>query len=95
MQKRTNTAKWNGTRWRIDVQKDGIRKSFYSSKKGRNGQREANKKADEWLEEDLISDIKICDLQEKMIEEKKEPLKDFEGPEYLRKSEAEISLENK
>lgn len=70
MQKRTNTAKWNGTRWRIDVQKDGVRKSFYSSIKGRNGQREANKKADEWLEEDLISDIKICDLQEKMIEEK-------------------------
>ena len=30
-----------------------------------------------------------------MIEEKKEPLKDFEGPEYLRKSEAEIALENK
>lgn len=30
---------------------------------------------------------------EKMIAEKKEPLKDFEGPDYLRKSEAELALE--
>lgn len=50
MTARTNTARWTGTRWRIDVQKDGIRKSFYSSKAGRTGQREANAKADKWLE---------------------------------------------
>lgn len=31
-------------------------------------------------------------LAEKMIEENKAPLKDFEGPEYLRKSEAELNL---
>ena len=43
MGRRTNTAAWNGKRWRIDVQKDGTRKSFYSSKPGRTGQREANK----------------------------------------------------
>ena len=35
MTTRTNTAKWTGTRWRIDVQKDGTRKSFYSSTPGR------------------------------------------------------------
>ena len=46
MTTRTNSAKWTGTRWRIDVQKDGQRKSFYSSKTGRTGQREANAKAD-------------------------------------------------
>lgn len=46
MGRRTNTATWNGKRWRIDVQKDGARKSFYSSKPGRTGQREANAKAD-------------------------------------------------
>ena len=39
--------------------------------------------------------INLFNIAEKMIEEKKEPLKDFEGPEYLRKSEAEIALENK
>lgn len=50
MTTRTNSAKWTGTRWRIDVQKDGQRKSFYSSKPGRTGQREANAKADKWLE---------------------------------------------
>ena len=38
--------------------------------------------------------INLFNIAEKMIEEKKEPLKDFEGPEYLRKSEAEIALEN-
>lgn len=49
MTMRTNSAKWTGTRWRIDVQKDGTRKSFYSSKPSRTGQREANAKADKWL----------------------------------------------
>lgn len=34
-------------------------------------------------------------LAEKMIEQKKEPLKDFAGPQYLRKSEAELMLEEK
>lgn len=50
--KRTNTASWDekNKRWRIAVQKDGVRKNFYSSTPGRNGQREANRKADDWLE---------------------------------------------
>ena len=34
-------------------------------------------------------------IAEEMIEQKKEPLKDYDGPIYLRKSEAEIALENK
>ena len=50
MTTRTHSAKWMGTRWQINVQKDGQRKSFYSSKPGRTGQREANAKADKWLE---------------------------------------------
>lgn len=52
MMKRTNTAVWmdKQQRWQIKVQKDGIRKTFYSSKPGRNGQREANAKADAWLD---------------------------------------------
>lgn len=55
MGKRTNTAAWNGKRWRIDVQKDGTRKSFYSSKPGRTGQREANAKADAWLDDGIAA----------------------------------------
>jgi len=34
-------------------------------------------------------------IAENMIVQKKEPLKDYDGPIYLRKSEAEIALENK
>ena len=51
MSKRTNTAQWEEKyqRWRIAVQKDGVRKQFYSSTPGRTGQREANAKADRWL----------------------------------------------
>ena len=46
MNKRTNTAQWEEKyqRWRIAVQKDGVRKQFYSSTQGRTGQREANAK---------------------------------------------------
>lgn len=52
MSKRTNTAAWEEKykRWRVAVQKDGVRKQFYSSKPGRTGQREANAKADQWLD---------------------------------------------
>lgn len=50
---RTNTAAWSDAKasWRIDVTNDeGKRKSFYSAKPGRVGQREANAKADAWLD---------------------------------------------
>lgn len=57
MGKRTNTAKWmeNQNRWQINVQKDGVRRSFTSSKPGRTGQREANAKADAWLDDGVVS----------------------------------------
>ena len=50
---RTNTAVWlpNQQRWQINVQKNGVRRSFTSSKPGRTGQREANAKADAWLDD--------------------------------------------
>lgn len=55
MSRRTNTAVWleKYHRWQINVQKDGIRKSFSSSKPGRTGQREANAKADAWLDDGI------------------------------------------
>jgi len=56
--KRTNTAKWieSAQRWQINVQKDGVRKTFTSAKPGRTGQREANKKADDWLDKGVGTD---------------------------------------
>ena len=50
--RRTNTARWieSARRWQINVQKDGERKTFVSSTPGRTGQREANAKADAWLD---------------------------------------------
>lgn len=65
MSNRTNTAVWSDkyNRWQINVQKDNVRKSFYSSTKGRTGQRETNKKADEWLSTGIVSNkAKIKDV---------------------------------
>lgn len=55
MAKRTNTAKWleSQKRWQINVQQDGRRRTFTSTKPGRAGQREANAKADAWLEDGI------------------------------------------
>lgn len=55
MGKRTNTAAWSEKhkRWQINVQRDGKRRSFYSSTPGRTGQREANAKADAWLDDGI------------------------------------------
>ena len=68
--KRTNTAQWveSRNRWQINVQKDGIRKTFTSAKPGKTGQREANAKADRWLD-DGIEDgkIKVKDLAKKYM----------------------------
>ena len=61
--KRTNTATWleKYNRWQIKVQKDGERRTFTSSIPGRNGQREANRKADARLE-DGIQKRSRCDV---------------------------------
>lgn len=57
MSDRTNSAVWldKYARWQIKVQKDGVRKTFTSSKPGRTGQREANAKADRWLREGMLN----------------------------------------
>ena len=75
MAKRTNSAVWmeNQKRWQINVQKDGIRRSFTSSKAGRTGQREANAKADAWLEDNITNENeKISKIFEIYINECKE-----------------------
>lgn len=62
MGKRTNTAVWmeKYNRWQIKVQKDNERKTFYSSKPGRAGLRECNKKADAWLDDNIKDTSKRC-----------------------------------
>ena len=74
MKKRTNTAFWveKEKRWCIAVQKNGTRKRFYSSTPGRSGQREANAKADAWLD-DSIRDgrKKVATLYAEWVEELK------------------------
>ena len=57
---RTNEAKWNerSQRWRIDVQVDGVRRTFvsdaaFSKPNNRKGKLQAERKADQWLQERL------------------------------------------
>lgn len=72
--KRTNTAKWidSAHRWQINVQKDGVRKTFTSAKPGRTGQREANAKADAWLEQGLQTRKKtVSDAYKEFLERQK------------------------
>lgn len=70
--KRTSTATWHEkyNRWQINVQKDGVRRSFYSSIPGRAGQRECNKKADDWLDDNIEDEnSRVKDLWEQFIAE--------------------------
>lgn len=71
MSKRTNTAVWQEkfSRWRVAVQKDGQRRYFYSSIPGRTGQREANRKADAWLEDGIGAKVgRVEDVYKLWIE---------------------------
>jgi integrase len=75
MTKRTNTATWlaNQQRWQIKVQKDGVRRTFTSSKPGRTGQREANAKADAWLDTGILDQRrKVADVYRLFLEMKKD-----------------------
>jgi integrase len=53
---RTINAVWmeKYKRWQINVQADGVRKSFVSTIPGRAGKAEANRKADEWLDSQVM-----------------------------------------
>jgi integrase len=74
MQRRTNTAVWmeKHNRWQIKVQKDNVRKTFYSFTPGKTGQREANAKADAWL------DYSVADTKIKVSKTADEYLKQLE-----------------
>ena len=71
---RKNEARWTAREeWRIDVQSDGQRKSFYSSVKGRKGKIQCERKADEWLEDnsDFLSNPRLEDLWNDHLKEVK------------------------
>ncbi len=71
---RVNTAVWleQYQRWQIKVRKDGVRRTFTCPIPGYKGQRECQKKADEWLDEGIISgNTKVTKLFGKWIEELK------------------------
>ena len=74
MGRRTNTAVWleDYKRWQIKVQKDGKRRTFTSSTPGRTGQREANAKADAWLD-DGVEPIgrKVSQIYQSFLDEMK------------------------
>lgn len=73
MKKRTNTAKWieSANRWQINVQKDGVRKTFTSSVPGRKGQRLCNEKADEWLDQNIDGSVKLSVMYDNWLAEVK------------------------
>jgi len=74
MGKRTNTAVWDEKRkrWQINVQSDVKRRSFYSSTPGRTGQRECNKKADNWLDDGISENrIRASVLYDRWLDELK------------------------
>ena len=65
MTSRKNEAKWieNRSRWQINVQKDGERKTFSSPIEGTKGKIQAEKKADEWLASKYnASNIRLASL---------------------------------
>lgn len=60
---RTSEAVWveSTSRWHIRVMVNGQRKSFYSSTPGRRGKREAEGKADDWLEQNCAETVRFGD----------------------------------
>ena len=59
---RKNEAKWydSAKRWQMKIQKDGERRTFFSSIKGTKGKIAAEKAADAWLESGLASESTKC-----------------------------------
>ena len=92
MDKRTNTARWVEARrhWRVDVQRDGLRRSFFSSTPGRAGQREANEKADRWITGGAMEDpgARCAEL----LDQYAERLRIAVSYDYYRREESRIRL---
>lgn len=69
---RISNAKWDAkrNRWQIQVQRNGERKSFYSSTAGQKGLRECNAKADKWLASGIANEsTRVHTLCERWLNE--------------------------
>ena len=71
---RNTEARWieSRERWQVSVTgEDGERKTFVSSKPGRKGKLEAERKADDWLESGDTDRMRLSDAWERFIAYKK------------------------
>lgn len=71
---RINSAKWDekNQRWRISIQRNGVRKNFTSTIKGNKGKAIVHKKADKWIKSNIVNDsINVGKFFDKYIENKK------------------------
>lgn len=84
---RKNEAVWSDTqkRWCVKIQNDGIRKAFYSSKPGKKGKIEAERKADEWLSEGETKEMRFGEAYDAFLEDKKREC----GTAWVKKLESE------
>ena len=74
MAERKNEASWieSWNRWQINVQANGERRTFTCSTPGKKGKIAAEKKADTWLEQQLVGEGTRCEvLLDKFYEHKK------------------------
>ncbi len=58
---RTSEAAWldKYSRWQVNVQKDGVRRSFYSTTPSKRGKADAERKADLWLTSGVGKDVRF------------------------------------
>lgn len=102
MAERKNEAAWKESRqmWQINVQKDGERKSFYSSKPGKKGKIEAEKKADAWLKSGVAtSALRLGKAWDEFLERERslngETSTGYEHAEYFGRLYVKPLLEHK
>lgn len=94
--KRKNEAVWDGKRWSIKVQTNGVRKSFYSSITGKKGKIDCERKADDWLENSLQGEnIKVSVLFDSFIEDMKQLDKSYGQYESFGKTRIVPAIGNK
>lgn len=72
--KRQTEARWieNANRWQVNVTSaDGNRKTFVSSKPGKKGKLEAERKADDWLFSGSFESLRLSEAWEKFLSTKR------------------------
>lgn len=72
----TATAKWDDNRnyWKINVQKDGVRRSFYEKTPGKRGKALCEMKATEWLNGRSLTDPKFSDAWKGFLEQREKDI---------------------